>query len=132
MRYREITEGYVDYKDGSEMLAAAESVCAQVKQFSADKPINIELKPEMAYGHCHGIVLTDLFAHEPGQGAGTPVMQYLLDLADRAGLNVYTDAQSQRSAQFYERLGFEKDPRSGHQFVKHASFDYDAWADSDS
>lgn len=42
-----------------------------------------------------------------GQGVGSALMQPALQRADSAGLPVYLEASSRRSAALYERLGFE-------------------------
>lgn len=50
-------------------------------------------------GDIQGIVLTDLFADQPGNGVGTKVMNLMISLADAAEINIYnTDAEGPRWA----------------------------------
>jgi GNAT superfamily N-acetyltransferase len=60
---------------------------------------------------CGEIELTDLFARETGKGAGTKVMNRLCELADAAGLNIYTTPSEPRNVTFYGRFGFETSRR---------------------
>ncbi|MFL6728063.1 MAG: hypothetical protein ACJ8FS_16345 [Sphingomicrobium sp.] len=53
--------------------------------------------------------LTDLFAREPGKGAGTKVMKELIKKADKAGLNVAVYPTSERNVKFYNRFGFVRE-----------------------
>jgi hypothetical protein len=98
-----------------------------VRAKSKRLPIRIELKPEIRYSTCQGILLTDLYAVEPGNGAGTELMNLLAKLADEAGFNIYVNAEGPRSAAFYEKMGYVRDSSGHHQFVKYASFDHDEW-----
>ena len=124
MRFHELLET-PHYETNDETRQAAQTVCDQVMKFASDKPITIELRPEIRYENCRGIVLTDLFANVPGQGVGTIVMKYLMGLADEAGLNIYTNAEGPRSTQYYMKLGFEKAPNSGHELCYYPPFDFE-------
>jgi GNAT superfamily N-acetyltransferase len=115
--HAKMVEAFVHYDDNRSYIKAAAKVCQKVKDMARGKPIRIELRPEIVYNNCHGIVLTDLFAEKPGSGVGTPLMKYLLQLADEAGLNVYTDAEGPRSHDFYTKLGFSEDRTGRHQLV---------------
>lgn len=115
--FDQVVEAFVSYDTTRDHIKAASKVCQKVKDMARGKPIRIELRPEIVHGYCHGIVLTDLFAEKPGSGFGTPLMKYLLQLADEAGLNVYTDAEGPRSYDFYTKLGFSKDSTGRHQLV---------------
>lgn len=112
-----IDEAFVNYDGGEDMIQAAQNICNEVKRFAIGKPINVELRPEIVHGNCHGVVLTDLFATEPGSGVGTPLMRRLIELCDEAGLNLFTDAEGPRSADFYTKLGASRDSTGRHQFV---------------
>lgn len=120
-----ITEAVVDYDTTEEQVAAAQRICDIVKRKSSRMPIRIELQPDMrdsGFGvkFCHGIMVTDLYADEPGNGAGTKLMNYLFKLADEAGLNVGLNAEGPRSHRFYTKLGMVKDSSGWHHLVKHA------------
>ena len=65
------------------------------------------------------MVLTDLYADHPGQGAGTKVMQHMCELADRYGVNIYTDAEGPPSKAFYLKFGFESSRDRGHMLVRY-------------
>jgi GNAT superfamily N-acetyltransferase len=93
--------------------------------FAADLPLTAALRPyrniyapDYAYP---SVVLTDLFADQPGQGAGSAYMAELARRCDAAGLTLYTDAQDERSREFYLSRGFEKTTgRRDHQLVRWA------------
>lgn len=93
--------------------------------FAADLPLTAALRPyrnayapELAYP---SVVLTDLFANNPGQGAGSAYMAELARRCDAAGLTLYTDAQDDRSRDFYLARGFERTTgRRDHQLVRWA------------
>lgn len=118
--------GDVDYTTDKSRRDAAQRICNQVKRFAKNLPITVELRPEIRYDTCRGIVLTDLFALTPGQGTGTIVMNKLLELAEKAELNVYTDAEGPRSCDYYKKLGFS-DCNQGHQLVWYPPFDIDEY-----
>jgi len=90
--------------------------------FNADLPLTAALRPyrnlyapEYAYP---AVVLTDLFAEKPGEGAGSAYMAELSRRCDAAGLTLYTDAQDDRSREFYLARGFERTTgRRDHQLV---------------
>lgn len=119
------------FESEDEMLVSATRVCSEVQRFVTGLPLKktlmgtrktiyIRLEPEIVYGGCHGIVITDLYADTPGQGVGTQVMKYLLNLADAEGLNVYVDAEGKRSYGFYVKFGFERMRSQRHQLVHYA------------
>jgi len=93
--------------------------------FNADLPLTGALRPyrnpyapEFAYP---AVVLTDLFAERPGEGAGSAYMAELARRCDAAGLTLYTDAQDDRSRDFYLARGFERTiGRRDHQLVRWA------------
>jgi len=93
--------------------------------FNASLPLTAALRPyrnlyapEYAYP---SVVLTDLFADRPGEGAGSAYMAELSRRCDAAGLNLYTDAQDDRSRDFYLARGFERTTgRRDHQLVRWA------------
>jgi len=93
--------------------------------FNADLPLTAALRPyrnpyapECAYP---AVVLTDLFAEHPGQGAGSAYLAELSRRCDAAGLTIYTDAQDERSRAFYLARGFERTTgRRDHQLVRWA------------
>jgi len=93
--------------------------------FGADLPLTAALRPyrnayapDLAYP---ALVLTDLFADQPGQGAGSVYMAELARRCDAAGLTLYTDAQDDRSREFYLSRGFERTTgRRDHQLVRWA------------
>jgi GNAT superfamily N-acetyltransferase len=74
--------------------------------------------PDLAYP---ALVLTDLFAEAPGNGAGSAYMAELARRCDAEGLTLYTDAQDDRSRDFYLARGFERTTgRRDHQLVRWA------------
>jgi GNAT superfamily N-acetyltransferase len=93
--------------------------------FVADLPLTAALcpyrnayAPDLAYP---SVVLTDLFADNPGQGAGSAYMAELAWRCDAVGLTLYTDAQDDRSREFYLSRGFERTTgRRDHQLVRWA------------
>lgn len=93
--------------------------------FAADLPLTAALRPyrnsyapDYAYP---SVVLTDLFADHPGQGAGSVYMGELARRCDAAGLTLYTDAEGTRSRDFYLARGFERTTgRRDHQLVRWA------------
>jgi GNAT superfamily N-acetyltransferase len=93
--------------------------------FNADLPLTAALRPyrnflapDLAYP---AVVLTDLFAEAPGNGAGSAYMAELARRCDAAGITLYTDAQDDRSRDFYLARGFERTTgRRDHQLVRWA------------
>jgi GNAT superfamily N-acetyltransferase len=93
--------------------------------FNADLPLTAALRPyrnPYASGFAYpAVVLTDLFAERPGQGAGSTYLAELSRRCDAAGLTLYTDAQDDRSRDFYLARGFERTTgRRDHQLVRWA------------
>jgi hypothetical protein len=117
---KNIYEAVAHYETSAEMLNAAERICVMVKAKSKRMPIRVELRPDIRHGYCHGIMVTDLYADEPGNGAGSELMNFLFRLADEAGLNVSLNAEGPRSHRFYTKLGMEKDSSGYHHLVKYA------------
>jgi GNAT superfamily N-acetyltransferase len=111
-KYIDMIEGYHD-GDEVDMEEASEEITALVKQFAEPLPITVELRPYYRYEVCQGVILTDLYANEPGQGAGSKVMKYMCDLAHDRGVSLYTDPEGPRSLAFYEKFGFEHSRISG-------------------
>jgi GNAT superfamily N-acetyltransferase len=96
-------------------------VIEAVRAFAAGLPITVEMSPyRNRYSRdVQGVVLTDLFADEPGKGTGSAVVREMIRLAVAADISLYTDAQGPESASFYEKMGFERSAGSGHQFAHH-------------
>lgn len=59
------------------------------------------------------VEITDLFADTTGTGAGTRVMQALVQAADKAGMPLTLHPSSRRNVTFYERFGFVVTGRDG-------------------
>jgi len=59
------------------------------------------------------VEITDLFADTTGTGAGTRVMQALVQAADKAGMPLTLHPSSRRNVTFYERFGFGVTGRDG-------------------
>lgn len=53
------------------------------------------------------VVLTDLFAEVPGQGAGSRYIAQLTQRCDEMEISIYVDADGPRSRDFYLARGFE-------------------------
>jgi GNAT superfamily N-acetyltransferase len=103
--------GFGDYGlDGLGIPARVELLSEAMAEFVADMPIVAEFRPwaNLVTGDIQGIELTDLFADEPGRGAGTTFMRELGRLADETDLTVYVHPDSVRAREFYERFGFER------------------------
>lgn len=82
------------------------------------RPFRNMVTPQTVYP---SIVLTDLFADTPGQGAGSAYMDELARLCDAYGFDIYTDAKGPQSRDFYLARGFERTTGSrGHQLVRWA------------
>jgi hypothetical protein len=112
-----LDEDIVDYDSVRKMMKAAGRICSDIHSFVRDLPIRVTMKPDIRYGNCHGIEINELYADEPGSGAGTILMKEILRLADNAGLNVYTNAEGPSSTEFYKKFGFESDRQGRHQLV---------------
>ena len=126
-RLRKIHESYhdgnYDQEDNGEQNIEKDSrnIIAKVKWFARKLPIHVEMRPYMNRygGGCQGVVLTDLYAKNPGDGVGTQVMSLMCQLADEGGITIYTDAEGPRSKAFYEKFGFEESRSSGHMLQRH-------------
>jgi len=99
----------------------AESVIAGVRAFAEGLPVTVEMRTYVNpyTDEVQGVVLTDLFADVPGNGAGGAVVKEMIRLAELAGVTVYTDADGPRSAGFYRKMGFERSTGRGHQLAWH-------------
>jgi hypothetical protein len=117
MRFHEINEAHVEYDSARKMMKAAGRLCSDVHSFASKLPIRVTMRPDIRYGNCMGIEINELYADEPGSGAGTRVMKEILRLADAAGLNVYTNAEGPRSSEFYKKFGFQRETSGRHQLV---------------
>lgn len=94
-----------------------------VREFAQSKGVVAEFAAWAPFGQTTGLELTDLFADEPGSGAGTQVMQELARLADQVGISVYLRAADTRSREFYERCGYEQSKGHFGFMVRYPSFD---------
>ncbi len=101
-----------------DLIAGMAVFAASLPLTAALRPYRNAYAPELAYP---SVVLTDLFADQPGQGAGSVYMAELARRCDAAGLTLYTDAQDERSRAFYLARGFERTTgRRDHQLVRWA------------
>lgn len=82
-----------------------------------DEPLSITTAPARAYPEAPiaGLIVTEIFAHEPGNGVGSRVLRQIIDVCHDVGVGVYLYPACDNSKRFYERLGFErlKQPRFG-------------------
>jgi len=102
----------------ADLIAGMAVFAAELPLTAALRPYRNAYAPELAYP---SVVLTDLFADNPGQGAGSVYMAELARRCDAAGLTLYTDAQDDRSRDFYLARGFERTTgRRDHQLVRWA------------
>ena len=74
----------------------------------ADEPISLDIAEALPYPGAYpvGVILTDLYADEPGQGTGSKVLPILIDMCHEAGWPVYLSPACADSRRFYERHGF--------------------------
>lgn len=102
--------------------ARVDAVLDAIERFVSPLPIRAEMQPykNRYTGDIQGVVLTDFYADVPGDGNGTKVMQMMIDIANAAAINIYTDAEGPRSKIFYEKFGFERDAQGGHMLVHYA------------
>lgn len=100
---------------------ATNTVLAEIRAFAASLDVVLEGAPWCPFGQVTGLEITDLFADRPGQGAGTQVMQRLVDLADQAGISVFIAPSSSRNRDFYGQFGFvsEKSMVSSAHMARH-------------
>lgn len=102
----------------ADLIAGMAVFAAELPLTAALRPYRNAYAPELAYP---SVVLTDLFANNPGQGAGSAYIAELARRCDAAGLTLYTDAQDDRSRDFYLARGFERTTgRRDHQLVRWA------------
>ena len=87
-----------------EMTVAA--VIAEVEWFAKGVHVHATLDAWKPFGAISGLELTDLFADEPGKGAGSLVMKKLHEIADDIRLPVYLRPSGLDSRRFYERHGY--------------------------
>lgn len=102
----------------ADLIAGMAVIAASLPLTAALRPYRNPYAPELAYP---ALVLTDLFADRPGQGAGSAYLAELSRRCDAAVLTLYTDAQDERSRDFYLARGFERTTgRRDHQLVRWA------------
>ncbi|PTX52296.1 acetyltransferase (GNAT) family protein [Gemmobacter caeni] len=102
----------------ADLIAGMAVFAASLPLTAALRPYRNAYAPELAYP---ALVLTDLFADRPGQGAGSAYLAELSRRCDAAGLTLYTDAQDERSRDFYLARGFERTTgRRDHQLARWA------------
>lgn len=98
------------------VIAAMDELVLPLPLIAALRPYTNFYSPDMAYP---AVVLTDLFADRPGEGAGSIYMDALTAACEKADLTLYTDAQNDRSRDFYLARGFEVTTgRRDHQLVR--------------
>lgn len=73
------------------------------------EPIRIEIAAARAYQGAPlcGIILTDFYADEPGQGTGGRVLPILVDMCHDLELPIYLSPSCPDAKRFYEKHGFE-------------------------
>jgi hypothetical protein len=107
-----------DRRRVADLIAGMAVFCADLPLTAALRPYRNVFAPDLAYP---ALVLTDLFADCPGRGAGSLYMAELSRRCDEAEIDIYTDAQDERSRDFYLARGFERTTgRRDHQLVRWA------------
>ena len=96
-----------DRDDADFYPVAVASIGAHMKSRAAVLGVVMEFSPWKPHDFVTAIELTDFFADEPGQGAGTQLMNELNALAEQFGLGVYISPSSPRNREFYGRFGYE-------------------------
>lgn len=100
----------------AELIGAMDRFAEPLPLTAALRPYTNVYAPDMVYP---AVVLTDLFADRPSEGAGSAYMSELTTACEKAGLTLYTDAQNDRSRDFYLARGFEITAgRRDHQLVR--------------
>lgn len=83
---------------------------AELHKWAKTLPLRAVLEPFPA-GGANAVLLTDLFADTPGQGAGSAFMRELAVGADKRGIAVYVMPDTPRNRHFYRRFDFNDWPR---------------------
>lgn len=96
---------------------------AVIEQMAAVVCVHACLQPWSPFGVITGIELTDLFAQEPGTGAGTKVMNFIKEQVNELRLPLYLRPSSDRSRGFYARCGLVPDRRNLGFMVLYPSLD---------
>ncbi len=125
----------IDYEDDEqneeeEIRQRVNKLISSMEDFSKDLAIEAHIRPyinpyfpDMAH---EAVVLTDLFADEPGSGVGSKYIAELKRQCDKNLLTLYTDAQGPESCRFYLKRGFSLvKPRGHHQLVYCPPFDFE-------
>lgn len=100
----------------ADLIVAMDRFAEPLPLVAALRPYTNIYAPDLAYP---AVVLTDLFAEKPGEGAGSVYMDALTEACEKANLTLYTDAQNDRSRDFYLARGFEVTTgRRDHQLVR--------------
>lgn len=94
----------LDEDEPIEVTVAA--VIAEVERFAKGVRVQASLAVWKPFGAISGVELTDLFAEEPGNGAGSLVMRKLHEIVDEVRLPVYLRPSGPDSRRFYERHGY--------------------------
>lgn len=122
---------WCDEEEDEDALLTGPQVIDMIDAYVAVMPLTACVAPLRIY--ClpdiqvkHSIVLTDLFADVPGNGAGSDYLAELIRLCDENNITLYTDADGPRSRDFYLARGFEvTEGRRDHQLVHFPSFEPD-------
>jgi hypothetical protein len=105
MRYHEIIDE-----------AAASGLPAKLVALGKRLDVRINLEPFTPVPN--SLLLTDLFADQPGTGGGTKLMTKLGQLADAKGISIFTMPDTPRNRAFYQRFDFEDSNRFAGYMVR--------------
>lgn len=85
-------------------------LCESAQDYAEEQEVDL-LVSSVAGGRHGELAVLALYAHSPGNGAGTRVMQNLCDLADAYACTLYLQPQTERNVRFYARFGFVQDDK---------------------
>lgn len=94
------------FDEDKPILEVVQQLKEEIEAFAALNRVRANLEAWSPFGAISGVQLTDLFAEEPGNGAGSRVMRKLHELADEVRLPIYLRPAGPDSRRFYERHGY--------------------------
>lgn len=88
-----------------------EDIIAAMEPLASSLNVRLTLRPWVNYlSDPIGLEVNEFYAETPGSGAGSKIMTRLCQMADEAGVPLFTYPEGPRSKSFYERFGFERNP----------------------
>lgn len=83
-----------------------------VAEWCEDRAIRVELaRAQNIFGHTLGVIITDYYAYEPGNGVGAETMGFLIEIAEAMSVSLHLTPEGPRAKTFFLRQGFAEHHR---------------------